>query len=247
MPDPVAPKAEGNEQPPVGGGGNPSVPTGDEFDRAKLHPVLRDMSPEQINDLMETMSVALRAGKPTDAAPAAPAPELKLEPPGDVKKMMDPNAPEYDPERALDFVIRKNYGGAVRDMGSRTIRAAMIGLRSEFDDFQEYEQDILTAIRDQDPSTVTDKQLLAMYFQAKGLKSTMKSRSDKAKNAGATTLAPTPPTPPKKDEELSDVEKEVARRMFRRYENPEAKYKEYLATINKPMEMKVPIGDGKVA
>lgn len=221
---------------------------GQEFDREKLHPILRDMTPEQINDLMDTMATGLKSvgrpasERPREEEPKAPEPP---KPPGDMKDLLNPQSEHYNPEAALDYVVRKNYGGVVRDIGTRTINSTLAIYKQELPDFGDYEEDIRKALKGMDPTAVTDAQIMGMYFQAKGIKMTAKERTERAKKSGATTVPPSAPKVDTETKELAEIEVEVAQRMFRRAADPVAEYKKYLKQLEGSPEMKVPVGAGK--
>ncbi len=217
------------------------------------------MSPTEINELFETMANGLAtaragaAGQPPAAPgqpPAPPAPPKPPEqPPVDYKKLLDPTDPEFNPERAFAYFVTKNYGGLIGDMNMRSVMGVIPVLAEEFPDIGEYRNDINQALSGRDPTTIGPRDVMAAYLTAKGLRATLKERADRAGKKGTTTVPPSPPPPtPPGDTPLSDAEKDVAHRMFRKSADPEKDYKVYLDKINRgETTMQVPIGGGKKA
>lgn len=272
-PDPAA------GQPGAGGGGDGGAGAGgagasgkpgtegaggeQAFDRAKLHPALRDMTPEQITNLFEDMANGLRA-RPT--APPADGGEQSLGLPGRVppkpreeptklskeqlKEYFDPNSEKFDPGAAVVALGQENFGNLLGDINRRSITGLFGTFRSDIPDFKDYEADIQTALQGRDPASITERDVLGVYLQAKGLRHTLKERADRAAKS-ATTLAPTPDPKDKKPESepLSALEEQVADRMFREEESSEkrrVKYKEWRDRDEKgDLTMKVPVGGGK--
>src|SRR5258705_878030 len=90
----------------TGGGSGAAGGTGTQaFDRGKLHPALRDMSPTEITELFETMATSLRTvqRQPTGEVDASGIPaharpvEKKVPEPlskDAYKKLLDPNSEE---------------------------------------------------------------------------------------------------------------------------------------------------------
>lgn len=232
---------------------------GGAFDRGKLHPALREMKPEEITELFETMATSLRtvqqrqvdaSGVPEHAR--QPEPKKAPEPVSkeQYKKLMDPNSEEYDPEAAFRLYAERNYTGLIGDVNLRSIKGLYGQFRDQLPDFKEYEQEVTTALLNsgKPAAQITEQDVLNHYFGVKGMKVTLKERQA---NAGKTTstLAPSAPEPTKKPDELSEVELEVADRMFRRLPKKEeriAQYKKFAGYDEGGMTMKVPVGDGKV-
>lgn len=254
------PPAEG-QQPPVQE--QPAAPPA--FDRNQLHPALREMSPTEMTDLFETMATTIRtvqargaerdlSGVPeharTPEPPKKPTPLTKDE----YKEMLDPNSEKFDPEVAFRRFAETNYGGLVGDINARAIRATYGHFRGQFPDFSEYESDVNTALQNMDPATLTDQHVLTAYLTAKGLRMTLKERQERASKS-ATTQPPSPPTDgTKKEIELSEVEQEIAHKMFRRIKDPQERLNEYRKFAAMDAEggegssgftVKVPVGGGK--
>lgn len=213
------------------------------------------MAPEQINELFETMALGLRTNAAGGAPPAdgrtpAPAAPVKpAEPPPDFKKLLDPTSPDFDPEGAFKKIVEKNYGSLVGDLSRRTVRGLYAQFQQELGDFNDYQAEVDQILAGRDPTTLTEKDVLSAYFTAKGMKSTIKERAERAAKKGATTM---PPSAPKEDEggkkpvQLSAEEKSVAQKMFSHKEDPEKEYADWVTKIEEgPMVMKVPIGGGK--
>lgn len=218
------------------------------------------MSPTEITELFETMATSLRtvqrqptgevdaSGIPAHARPAvekkAPEPISK----DAYKKLLDPNSEEFDPEAAFKAYAERNYGQLFGDVNLRSIRGMYGTFRDQLPDFKDYEAEITQTLQNNGkPSAqITEQDVLNAYFGVKGMKMTLKERQA---NAGktATTLPPSPPKEPTKSTELSEVELEVADRMFRRFPKKEdriAQYKKF-AGYEDGMTMKVPVGAGK--
>lgn len=242
-----------------GGEGTPTItPAATEFDRGRLHPALRDMAPEEITELFETMAGTLRtvqANRPADTSGIpehARAPEPPKREPvtkDRYKELLDPSSDSFDPESAFRVFAEQNYGQLFGDINARTIRGLYGTFRTEFDDFKDYESDITQALQGRDPATLTERDVLNTYLGAKGLRLTMKERAEKGKKS-ATTVPPTPPADgQKKEVELSDLEVEVANKMFRRIKDPAKRIEEYkkfaAADDGAGMSVKVPTGGGK--
>jgi hypothetical protein len=251
-----------------GGGTQVTPPAGEEgkqFDRTKLHPALRDMAPEEITELFETMAGTLRtvqsrptggqglldtSGVPAHARtpepPAKPTPLSKDK----YKELLDPSSEAFDPETAFRAFAQQNYGDLVGDINARSIRGLYGTFRTEFPDFKDYEADVTTALQGRDPALLTERDVLNTYLAAKGLRVTLKERQDRGKQS-ATTLPPTAPASPdlKKEIELSDLEVEVANKMFRRIKDPTARIAEYKKFAARDdggsMTVRVPVGGGK--
>lgn len=235
---------------------------GTQFDRGKLHPALREMKPEEISELFETMANTLRTVQSRPAEPdlsGVPAHARTPEPPkvpelgkDKLKVMFDPNSEEFDPEGAFKVLAAKNYGQLVGDVNMRSLRGMYSQFEAQLPDFREYEGEITTALTQtgRDPTTLSERDILTMYFQAKGMKQTLKDRQEAGRRS-ASTIPPTPEPPgKKKDTELSELETEIAHRMFRRIEDPAkrvAEYKKYAGYDEGGISVKVPIGGGKVA
>lgn len=233
-----------------GGGGAPAAVT-TEFDRAKLHPALRGMTPEEITGLFEEMAagmrtMAARGGQPGDGSRAAPPPAPPT-PTGptqeELKELFDPNSDKFNPERAVVALANKNFGKLIGDVNMRSVRGTFSTFRNEFPDFGEHEADILESLKGRDPSTVTDQDILSGYLMVKGLKVTQKERAEAAKRKGATTVAPTPKAETK-EIQLTEEEVGVARRMFRNAPDPLKAYREWVAKDG-DMTLTVPLGGGK--
>jgi hypothetical protein len=216
------------------------------------------MSPEEITDVLETMSTTIRtlqtrgtgadSGVPAHARP--PEPPKRPEPPSkdQYKELLDPASESFDPERAFRAFAEANYGQLVGDINARTIRGLYGTFRSEFPDFKDYEVDITTALQGRPAAELTEQDVLHTYLAAKGLRMTQRERAERAK-AAATTMPPSPPDGGKpKEVELSALEQEVAHRMFKRIADPQERLKRYRAFAAKDeegMTLSVPIGGGK--
>jgi hypothetical protein len=231
------------------------------FDRGKLHPALRDMTPENITSLFEDMATTIRTIERRPAAgaedvsgvPAHARPAPRVEPPAPLDKaklktMFDPESPDFDPEGAVRQIADKNYSRLFGDLNARSIKGLFGNFRRELPDFEEYETEITEQLKARDPASLTEADILSTYFGVKGMKMTVKQRNE-ARAKATTTI---PPSPPKTREdagtegELSPLEEEVARRMFRGHADPIKAYKEKATLFESGSGgMKVPVGGGK--
>lgn len=255
-----------------GGGGSPDksgaaggaggAGEGKEFDRSKLHPSLRGMSPEEMTDLFETMATSLRTvqargaggGVDTSGVPEhARRPEPPKPPPAPTKEeyqaMLDPHSDKFDPEAAFRAFAERNYGHMFGEVNVRSIKGMFGQFREQLPDFKDYEAEIVQSLTNSGkPATaLTEQDVLNTYFGVKGMKMTVKERQEAAKKT-ASTLPPSPATDTKKEPELTDIEVEVANKMFRRIPKQEDRVKEYkkfLGFDEGGVTMKVPIGGGK--
>lgn len=247
----------GEDKPGAAGGAG-----GSEFDRGKLHPALRDMKPEEITELFETMATSLRTVQSRAAAredvsgvPAHARPPEPPKPPEPIaketyKKLLDPTSEEFDPETAFKAFAERNYGQLFGDVNLRSIKGMYGQFRDQLPDFKEFETEITHALSQtgKPAAQITEQDVLSTYFGVKGMKMTLKERQASAGKA-ATTLPPSPIKQVEKSADLSDVELEVADRMFRRIplkEDRIKKYKEFAKFDEGGMTMKVPVGGGKV-
>lgn len=247
------------------GGAPPAEGGAAQFDRGKLHPALRDMAPEEITELFETMAGTLRtvqsqprggdggildsSGVPAHARPVE-TPKKEPVTKEKYKEMLDPSSEQFDPEGAFRSFAEQNYGQLFGDINARSIRGLYGHFRTEFPDFKDYEADITKAMEGRDPATISERDLLNTYLAAKGLRATLKERQERGSRA-ATTLPPSAPAAPgaPKEIELSDLEVEIAHKMFRRIKDPTARIAEYKKFAARDdgggMSVKVPTGGGK--
>lgn len=218
------------------------------------------MKPEEITELFETMATSLRTvqGQPRVDASGVPEharqPEPK-KPPEPVTKekykaLLDPDSEEFNPEEAFKLYADRNYGGLIGDVNLRSIKGMYGQFRDQLPDFKDYEQEITQSLSQngKPAAQITEQDVLNTYFGVKGMRTTLKERQANAGKSN-TTLVPSPPAPPATPDELSEVELEVADRMFRRIPKKEDRIKEYKKFAGYDeggMTMKVPVGDGKV-
>lgn len=252
------------------GGGTPAAEPSP-FDRAQLHPALRDMSPTEITELFETMATTIKtvqsqatsaarrdpmdelSGVPAHARPAEPPPARRTAPTKDqYKEMLDPQSEHFDPETAFRAFAEANYGGLVGDINARTIRGLFGTFRTEFPDFKDYEADVMQGLQGRDPASLSERDVLQTYLTAKGLRATMAERSERARKA-TTTQPPSPTQDKPKVADLTPLEEEIAHKMFRRMESDPVKrlerYREFAARDEKDggLTVNVPVGGGKRA
>ena len=220
------------------------------------------MKPEEITELFETMATSLRtvqsrevdaSGIPAHArqpeAPKKPEPVSKET----YKKLLDPNSEEYDPEAAFKLYAERNYGQLFGDVNLRSIRGMFGNFRDQLPDFKDFEAEVTASLQEQvkagkPASQMTEGDVLNTYFLVKGAKMTLKERQAAA-NKSTTTVTPSTQVTEKKEPELSEVEEEVANRMFRRIPDRAkriAEYKKFAGYDEGGMTMKVPVGGGKV-
>jgi len=226
-----------------------------EFDRGQLHPALRDMTPAQITELFETMAQGLASTRQPPAAasvaPAPPPPPLKTD---DVRKYFDPSTDDFNPIEGVNVIVQRNYGRLIGDIAGRGLRSTFATFERQFPDFSEFEADILKSMEGRDPTTVTEKDILSSYLAHKGLRVTMKEQAERARSKGAVTQPPSGREPARPEVELSDVEKDVARRMFGSKRDKDGKpvdplveYRRIAAmeSSGSGLTVKVPVGGGK--
>ena len=227
------------------------------------------MSPEQINDLFDTMGTAVRtlgdasrapAPDPTDPltalrpapAAAAPAPVAPEKPPAitddEVRGAFDPSSEVYDPRSMVGRLVTESYGPLVGDINLRAIQGMFGRFEKHFADFKDYEEDVMNSLRGVPPAAVNETMVAQAYLMAKGMKVTLKERETAAQAAGATTIEPSVPEVVTPEPELSAVEVEVAKKMFAKYDDPLAQYRLRSKQIEGgPVTVQVPIGGGKKA
>lgn len=217
------------------------VETASEF-RGQLHPILRDMAPEQITELFETLSAGVyKGGRKEETEPEPPPPPT---PPtkDEMKDMFDPTSEKFDPAAATKAIMTENYGGLVADLQSNALVGVFGAFRTRLPDFEQYEARITEELKG--APNVTQQGILNTYFALKGMDMTAKERADKAKAAGVTTTEPSPPEDPKdKEIDLSEQEKMVAGRMFPKAKDQaeaEGEYKKFAKFVDTGIEMEVP-------
>lgn len=230
--------------------GQGGAPAGDEnqFNRDQLNPILRGMKPEQINELFTAMLTKMGAGNGPPAPREEPVAEPEL-PAMDYKAALDPSNDGFNPEAAFDHFVKKNYGTLMRDMNSRSVKGLYGNFRNQIHDFNDYEQDIDTALSKRDPATLSEKDIFGTYLAIKGMRALTKERSERAAAAGKSVRPPSAAQEPDpQGEELDATATEMARLMFPNEADPIAKYKAMQKKSNLgAYELKVPIGDGKTA
>lgn len=233
----------GTGTPGDGSGGGGSAPP--IIDRSKLSPVLRALSEEQINGLVDEMVGIIATRKPvatTDAgaatAPPAPAPKP------DYKEMFDPTSEKFNPEAAVADIAQRNYGGLISDIGRNASEGVFSQFRETYHDFKEYEQDVRKILKDSGVNAPNATQINTLYFAAKGQRITSRELADRA---AARTAPPSAPKPTDKPAVAPlDVEEvRIARRMFPDSQDPEADYRTYAARLETgDTTMKVPLSGG---
>lgn len=221
------------------------------------------MSPTEITELFETMATSLKtiqhpsagredvSGIPEHARqpePVKPPEPLAKEL---LKKLLDPSSDDFNPEEAFRLYAEKNYGRLFGDVNLRSIKGMFGQFRDQLPDFKDFEQEVTDSLQAQvkagkPAAQMSEGDVLNTYFLVKGARMTLKERQTAAGKA-ATTLQPTPKETEKKTPELTDVELEVADRMFRRIPNREDRIKKYkeFAKFDEGITMKVPVGGGK--
>lgn len=239
--------AEGNAG--AGGAPEPGNESGVEFNPNELHPALRGMKPTEITELFESMATTIReqahrpaSREPTPQTPATP-PVRKQRTKDEWRKLLDPSSDDFDPEAVVTEIADRNYGKLLGDINTRAIRGMFSQFRTEFHDFHEFENQIGEAFKGADPTQITETQVLQAYLTAKGMKH-LQTERQQAKSKTTTTKAPTPQAPEKKEPDLSEAEVSIARKMFRKAEDPIKAYREF-AKYEEGMEVSVPLGGGK--
>jgi hypothetical protein len=243
-------------QPSGGTGGQPAgsgveqgqggVDQAGQFDRGALNPVLRDMNPNQINELFGMLLTRAQGGNGAGGQQAEPARQPEPEvPPMDYREALDPSNEKFNPEAAFSHFVQRNYGPLMRDINSRSIKGLYGNFRNQIHDFQEYEAEIDRALSQRDPATLSERDVFGTYLTAKGLRQLRREQSERSQQAGKSTHPPSAPTGDKPLEEpLNDTDIEFARVMFPREADPVAKYREYKKKADGgSYEVNVPMGD----
>lgn len=239
----------GNDPQPNQAGAGTGTPGTPQFDRNKLNPVLRSLNEDELNEVFDTLLTSVRQGpqnqQPSVQAQPAPAPE----PEPDYKELLDPNSEQFNPQAAFQGFVKKNYGTLLGDINQRSLDAVFLNMAQQFPDFREHEQDIRGILRQRDPLSLTQADVLGTYYAVKGAKQTNEELKKRRAAASSSTVTPTPSAPKEQQEDIqiSAVEQSVAARMFPRAKDPVAEYKKYLKRDTEGFEMKVPIGGGKFA
>ena len=247
----------GNEQPGSGGGGGSqqdpngtgaSAPSTPQFDRGKLNPVLRSLNEDELNEVFDTLLQTVRQGPQNQPAQQPQAP-VASPPEPDYKELLDPNSESFNPQAAFQGFVQRNYGTLLGDINQRSLDAVFLNMAQQFPDFREHEADIRGILRQRDPLSLTQQDVLGTYYAVKGAKSTneMLRKKREAATASTVTSAPTPAKEHEPEVQITAVEQQIAARMFPRAKDPIAEYKKYLKSDRDGFEMKVPIGGGKFA
>ena len=236
----------GSEQNPNGSGASPLSPA--QFDRTKLNPVLRSLDEEELNQVFDTLLQTVRQG-PSNQPQSVQAPIAPPEPEPDYKELLDPNSEQFNPQAAFQGFVKKNYGTLLGDINQRSLDSVFLNMAQQFPDFREHEGDIRNILKQRDPLSLTQMDVLGTYYAVKGAKVTNEQLKQKRTAAAASTVTPTPSAPKEHQPEIqiSAVEQQIAARMFPRAKDPVAEYKKYLKSDREGFEMKVPIGGGKFA
>ncbi len=237
--------AEGAAKPSEGGDGGTAESTLESY-KKEMHPVLRDMNPNQITELFETMSAGMRAAPATETPkPAEPvkAPEAA---------MMDPSSEEYNPGKFIEETVQRSFGGVVSDLQKNAMSGVFGELRTKFPDFKKYEDRIQAEVAKVPAgTTVTSQQLARAYFELKGLDTYNADKAALAKAASVKTERPSTPVKGEEEIVLSEQEKVVAPKMFpgRSVAEAEKAYKAYATEkiMEEGVMMDVPTGGGKNA
>lgn len=222
------------------------------LDRAKLHPILAGMSEEGMNDLFETLTTAVRSGgvKPSAEEPVVTAPEPPKPATADeVKDAFDVNSDAFNPVAMITKTIEQNYGPLIEGLATRGMHGLHSSMQDQFPDYSDFKDEVTAELNKIPPTQVTDQLVLNVYLRQKGLRQAQKERKERADTAGTATLTPSvPEVPVKKALELDELQKTVARQMFRGSADPEKDYLEYWEKEEAgDTVVKVPLGGGKFA
>ena len=222
--------------------------------KAGLDPILQNMEPEQLNDMFNTMATAVRTAGSAMQAP--PEPVVEPPPPAksveEINEMFQAGSETFDPEGAVDAIVKKNYGPLIGSIGQNAAAGMFAAFEKVAPDIDEFRPAIEEALRGV-PQVQWNQGLLAQqYFQQKGIKTLRLEREAAAKAQGASTLTPSPETVETEAtrirDEMPDSEKEVAKSMFPNEADPVGKYIERLNQYeNTTRTVNVPIGGGKKA
>lgn len=217
------------------------------LDRSKLNPIIKGMSEEQINGLLDEMVLAVSTRKPADGgAQTPPKPVVPTGPTeAEIREMFDPASDKFDPAAAVRKIAEANYGPVIADIGRNAAEAVFTQFRSEYPDFKDYEQDIRKVLKDSGVAAPTPQQINTVFMATKGHRITMKEKESRATARTAAPSAPKEPAEPKVIE-LDEQEKRVARRMFSGSADPEKDYRDYVARLDAgDTTMKVPLSGGQ--
>ena len=224
---------------PSRGGGDLSLP---EWNREELNPLLRDMSPGQLNELFLSL---LRGNTNGSRSESRERPQAEPKPQVNYKELFDPNSESYDPITAMKSFVEEQYGPLIGRTSSNALKGLYSNLRNRIHDFGDYEDEITQRLSERDPTTLTESDIFGTYLAMKGYRQ-FQSEVQQRKGKGNTTVPPTPrddETPV--DEPLTDKEKEVAKIMFPKDADPEARFRQERKKIGQGgyHEIKVPTGE----
>jgi hypothetical protein len=215
----------------------------DGLDRNKLNPMLRGMSPEQLNETFESLFTALRQPVQQQQAAPPPAPEPVLTNEA-VKERFDPQSDKFDPIGAVRDITQRNYGGLIEDIGKRANAGMKEALRRQLPDFDKHEADIDRVLANVPANQINEQVLANTYFSVLGAKQAAELQKQR-------TRPPETRQPSTKREEterpkLSAEEENVARVMFRGSADPIKDYLDAQAKFENGYQMRVP-GDAPKA
>ena len=240
------------------GGGGEGEGAGDELATFKegLDPVLQNMDAEQINDLFNTMSSAVRAAGSAPAPAVVAAPEPKPEPTPEPKtstelrEMFDPSSESYNPEDAVAQINLRNYGPLIDSISNNAISGMFAAFEKEVPDFDDFRPQIEESLKGIPQVQWNAGVVSQLYLQAKGAKTLQNERAEAEKAKGAKTLTPSPASvedeAAKTRAELPEIEKQTAIKMFPRHSDPVGQYIKRLEEYDSGHRtVDVPLGGGK--
>lgn len=211
------------------------------LDRSKLNPVLQTLEPEQLNELFNTLLTGLQRPPAAEAVPT-PVPEPKPLDKAALKEMMDPTSDKFDPEKAVGMIADRNYRPLIGEINKRALSGTFARFGREFPDFDQAVPEIEKTFKGRDPTTISEADVFGVYLTWKGLQIVQKEQAEKAKQKGATTVQPSAPKVETGKVELTELETNVAKRMFPNSKNPVADYVAAREKMDSGMQLKVPTG-----
>lgn len=224
----------GGQQPgaPPQNAGTPGV------DRAKLNPLLRGMSEEQLNETFESLFQAIRQPVQQQQAPAPKPPEPEPLTNDGVRDRFDPNSDKFDPIGAVRDITQRNYGPLIEDIGRRANAGLKENLKRQLPDFEKHEKEIDQVLQQYPANQVNEAVIAQTYFAVLGAKEA--ARIQQERNKPATTVPPSTQKQEVEPTKLSADEEAVARVMFRGAEDPIKAYLDAQKKFEAGYSLKVP-------
>lgn len=154
------------------------------------------------NDEVETLKRTLAERDTVVNDPPPPPPE---EEPIDFRSMIFD-----DPEKAIDAYLNKKYGTRFTDLERSRSDLALMKVEKEFSDFDEHRDTIEQIVSRKPGGPATEHDVRAAYLMAKGL-SVLEAEKEAARQIH--NEPPSPPKPPEKKVEATELEAEVSKAM----------------------------------